>query len=78
MLFVSQGWGVMAATLSLVKLVAVFSHPEGTFLRRNLFATLGASDIALGTIINSHESYFVSQATAIETATASYCSNHKP
>ena len=37
MLFVSQGWGVQTVTLSLVKLVAVFSHPEGTFLRRNLF-----------------------------------------
>ena len=36
MLFVSQGWGVQTATLSLVKLVAVFSHPEGMYLRRNL------------------------------------------
>ena len=61
MLFVSQGWGLMAATLSAVKLVAVFSHPEGTFLRRNLFATLGASSVAFAYIINSHESYFNEQ-----------------
>ena len=61
MLFVSQGWGLMAVTLSAVKLVAVFSHPEGTFLRRNLFATLGASSVAFAYIINSHESYFNEQ-----------------
>ena len=61
MLFVSQGWGVMAATLSAVKLVAVFSHPEGTYLRRNLFATLGAGSVAFAAIIYSHEGYFNEQ-----------------
>ena len=61
MLFLSQGWGLMAATLSAVKLVAVFSHPEGTYLRRNLFATLGASSVAFSAIIYSHESYFNEQ-----------------
>ena len=61
MLFVSQGWGLMAVTMSAVKLVALFSHPEGTFLRRNLFATLGASSVGFAFIINSHESYFNEQ-----------------
>ena len=61
MLLVSQGWGAMAATLALVKLVAVFSHPEGTFLRRNLFATLGGGGVAFAAIIYSHEPYFNSQ-----------------
>ena len=61
MLFVSQGWGLMAVTMSAVKLVALFSHPEGTFLRRNLFATLGASSVGFAYIINSHESYFNEQ-----------------
>ena len=61
MLFLSQGWGAMVATLALVKLVAVFSHPEGTFLRRNLFATLGGGSVALAAIIYSHEAYFNSQ-----------------
>ena len=61
MLFVSNGWGLMVVTLSIVKLVTVFSNPEGTFLRRNLFLTLGLSDVLFAGIIYSHEPYFNSQ-----------------
>lgn len=41
MLFVAHAWGIMVVTIALVKFVTVFTNPEGTFLRRNLFATLG-------------------------------------
>jgi hypothetical protein len=61
MLFVSQCWGAMVVTIALTKLTTVFSHLEGTFLRRNLFGVLGLSDVVFAYIIHSHEAYFNSQ-----------------
>jgi hypothetical protein len=49
-----------------VKLVTVFTHNEGTFLRKNLFFVLGACELLSAYVIFSHESYFASQgATAM-------------
>ena len=40
------GWGgVFHAAYAVIKLVTVFSSPEGTFLRRNLFATFGITEL---------------------------------
>lgn len=61
MLFVSNGWGIMVVTLALLKLVTVFSNPEGTFLRRNLFVVMGLSDVFFAWTVYSHEAYFNSQ-----------------
>lgn len=61
LLFLSQGWGAMAVTQTLAKLVSVFSHPEGTFLRRNLFATFGLCDLLFASIIYKHEAFFNAQ-----------------
>jgi hypothetical protein len=61
LLFLSHGWGMMVVTLALAKVVTVFSHPEGTYLRRNLFLLFGASDLAFGAIVQSHEPLFASR-----------------
>ena len=61
MLFVSNGRGIMVVTLALLKLVTVFSNPEGTFLRRNLFVVMGLSDVFFAATVYSHEPYFNSQ-----------------
>jgi hypothetical protein len=61
MLFVSQLWGLMVVSLALAKLATVFSHPEGTLLRRNLFYLFGLSDLLAAFVCFSHESYFNSQ-----------------
>mmetsp|Transcript_28800 Transcript_28800/g.73954 ORF Transcript_28800/g.73954 Transcript_28800/m.73954 type:complete len:163 (+) Transcript_28800:16-504(+) len=61
MLFLSQCWGCMVVTIALLKLVTVFSNPEGTFLRRNLFIVFGLMNLLMGGMILMHEPYFVSQ-----------------
>lgn len=38
---------LLLAGAALAKLVTVFSNPEGTFLRRNLFAAFGIADLAI-------------------------------
>ena len=61
MLFISQVWGSMVVTITLIKLVTTFSNPEGTYLRRNLFLTLGLCDLVTAYFIYVHEPLFVSQ-----------------
>ena len=38
-------FGCLLATLAALKLVTIFSNPEGTFLRRNLMAAAGGADL---------------------------------
>ena len=60
MLFVSQLWGSMVVSLAATKLAVVY-HDESTFLRRNLMAVLGVSDLIMSFIIYTHEGYFNGQ-----------------
>ena len=61
MLFLAQAWGIMVVTIALTKFVLCFSNPEGTFLRRNLFAVLGLSNLGFASLGFQHEAYFNSQ-----------------
>jgi len=56
--------GMFNAAFAMVKLVTVFSAPEGTYLRRNLFATFGIVEILVAA--NLHGSIdFVTQACGV-------------
>ena len=55
MLMIAQISGLVWATVALIKLVTVFSHQEGTFLRRNLFAVFGLMDLAFAAVFSTFE-----------------------
>lgn len=46
-LALSQLWGALIVAFGMVKLVTIFTNPEGTFLRRNLMLTIGFGDVLL-------------------------------
>ena len=73
MLMLSQMWGVLLACVAAVKLAVVFSHPEGTFLRRNLFVVFGAFDLLMAYIGNSHAAYLATQGASVTPFVAGLC-----
>ena len=59
-MFFGQLFGCFITTVALVKMTAVFTNLEGTFLRRNLFITLGLCDwLTAGTLLG-HDAFFMS------------------
>ena len=60
MLFLEQVMGCMLITAALAKLVAVFSHSESTFLRRNLLVSFGLTDLLTASFVYSHSEYAMS------------------
>ena len=47
MLALCQTWGVFVLTVAAVKLTTVFTHQEGTFLRKNLLIVLGLANLLM-------------------------------
>ena len=52
----AQFIGMMVISIALIKLTAVFTNPEGTFLRRNLFLLFAVLDTAMAYLFVWHES----------------------
>lgn len=46
-LALSQFFGALMVALGLLKLVTVFTNPEGTYLRRNLMLAIGVGDLLI-------------------------------
>jgi hypothetical protein len=57
MLCACQMLGACALALALAKLATVFSHPHGTYLRRNLMLTFGASDLLIFALLYKHTQF---------------------
>ena len=55
MAFVFQLFGCCLATASVVKLVVVFCHEEGTFLRQKLFVAIGIMDLVFAAVVVKYE-----------------------
>jgi len=60
MLFFGQLFGCFIITIALAKLAIVFTNPEGTFLRRNMFITMGICDLLTAGTLLQHDAYFMS------------------
>jgi hypothetical protein len=54
MLAQEQFWGACLLALALVKLVTIFTNPEGTFLRRNLMLAIGLADVGVWAVLQQH------------------------